>query len=156
MVVEFTKKEQKVTRVSCGGLHTLAIAGDGELFAWGRGEGGQLGLSIKTLESLERLDCGISMPVSIIKDKKIVDIAAGVAHSLALTEDGRVHAWGNGNYGQLGLGFSGESFEPGTGNSRSSVFEPTLVKYLERVNIKRIYAGSTISMFLSAKEELYA
>lgn len=89
MIVEFQKKNIKVSKVCCGGLHTLAISTEGELFTWGRGEGGQLGLSKKTLESLERLDCGISVPISIIKDKTIVDIAAGTAHSLALTEEGR-------------------------------------------------------------------
>lgn len=156
MILEFKKKDLKVSRVACGGLHTLAIAGDDELFAWGRGEGGQLGISKKQLESLERLDCGISFPVSIVKDVSIVDVAAGVAHSLALTENGRVYGWGNGNYGQLGLGFSGESFEPGTGDAESSVFEPTIIKDLNKIEIKRIYAGSTFSMFLSADEELYA
>lgn len=156
MIVEFKKRNLTVSKVCCGGLHTLAIAGDGEVFTWGRGEGGQLGLSKKALESLERLDCGISVPISIIKDKTIVDIAAGVAHSLALGQDGKVYAWGNGNYGQLGLGFSGESFEPGTGDAESSVFEPTFVKNLSKVHIKRLYAGSTFSMFLSKDEELYA
>lgn len=86
----------------------------------------------------------------------MTDIAAGVAHSIALCEDGRVYGWGNSNYGQLGLGFSGESFEPGTGNAESSVFEPTLIKSLSKVEISKIYAGSTFSMFLSSDEELYA
>ena len=156
MVLEFRKKGLKVSKVCWGGLHTLAIAGDGELFTWGRGEGGQLGLSKKSLESLERLDWGISVPISIIKDKTIIDIAAGVAHSIALSEDGEVYGWGNSNYGQLGLGFSGESFEPGTGNAESSIYEPTLIKHLRGTEIARVYAGSTFTMFLSKEEELYA
>jgi alpha-tubulin suppressor-like RCC1 family protein len=35
---------------------------------------------------------------------KIVDVAAGSRHALALTSDGRVFAWGNGQVGQLGHG----------------------------------------------------
>lgn len=69
---------------------------------------------------MEDISLGVSTPVSIIKDKNIIEIAAGAAHSLALDENGRVYGWGHGNYGQLGLGLSGESFEPGTGDSQSS------------------------------------
>lgn len=32
----------KFDYISCGGLHTLGIK-SGEVFSWGRGEGGQLG-----------------------------------------------------------------------------------------------------------------
>ena len=45
----------------------------------------------------------------------MIAAAAGVAHSLALTDEGKVYGWGWNNYGQLGLGFTSESFEPGTG-----------------------------------------
>ena len=37
---------------------------------------------------------------------KIAAVAAGMQHSLALSEDGRVFAWGAGHYGALGLGSS--------------------------------------------------
>lgn len=35
---------------------------------------------------------------------RIAAVAAGMQHSLALSEDGRVFAWGAGHYGALGLG----------------------------------------------------
>ena len=35
---------------------------------------------------------------------KIVQVACGAAHSVALATDSRVYAWGWGNYGQLGMG----------------------------------------------------
>ncbi len=35
---------------------------------------------------------------------RIVAVAAGNQHSLALSEDGKVFAWGDGHYGALGLG----------------------------------------------------
>ena len=85
-----------------------------------------------------------------------MDIAAGVAHSLALSDEGKVYGWGHSNYGQLGLGFSNETFEPGTGNAQSCVFEPTELTTLKDIKISRIYSGSTFSMFLSEDEELYA
>lgn len=35
---------QKITLVSCGQAHSLAVNEQGQVFAWGAGEGGQLGL----------------------------------------------------------------------------------------------------------------
>ena len=152
----FVNKHLEVTKICCGGLHNMAIAGDGDLFTWGRGDGLQIGIAQKIINEMEDFELGFSTPIPIIKDKTIIDVAAGVAHSLALTDNGKVYCWGHGNYGQLGLGLSGESFEPGTGDAQCAVFEPTLNFNLNKINIIRIYAGSTFSMFLSDDKELYA
>jgi len=37
----------------------------------------------------------------------IIKVASGSEHTLALTKDGKVKAWGNNSYGQLGNGTSG-------------------------------------------------
>jgi len=39
-----------------------------------------------------------------LNDKIIIDIYCGVEHSLVLTNDGDVYAWGRNNYGQIGNG----------------------------------------------------
>ena len=44
---------------------------------------------------------------------------------MVLTDKGEVWGWGMSMYGQLGLGFSGDSFEPGLGMTMSKVQEPT-------------------------------
>ncbi|CAI0409022.1 unnamed protein product [Linum tenue] len=36
--------------------------------------------------------------------RRVVSIAAGEAHTLALTGDGRVYSWGRGMFGRLGTG----------------------------------------------------
>ena len=41
-----------------------------------------------------------------------------------MTNEDQVWGWGMSLYGQLGLGFSGDSFEPGEGMFRSRVIEP--------------------------------
>ena len=76
----------------------------------------------------------------------IVDVASGVAHSLSLTEEDRVHSWGHNNYGQWGLDLSGKNFEPGTGNAESWVFEPRIMGSITSVKIERVNAGSTFTM----------
>jgi alpha-tubulin suppressor-like RCC1 family protein len=42
--------------------------------------------------------------VTNLDDEQIVQVAAGAEHSLALTADGDVYAWGANSYGQLGRG----------------------------------------------------
>lgn len=44
---------QKITLVSCGRAHSMAVNDQGQVFAWGAGEGGQLGLG--TAEAAVRI-----------------------------------------------------------------------------------------------------
>lgn len=72
-----------------------------------------------------------------------------------MTKDGLVYGWGLSIYGQLGLGFSADSFEPGLGMEKSKVPEPTLIEALTEEKIAKIYCGSTFSLFLNSSGELY-
>ncbi|MCM2327478.1 MAG: hypothetical protein NDI88_06295 [Lysobacter sp.] len=80
-----------VKSVSAGGSHTVALKSDGTLWAWGANSSGQLGDG--TFE--DRL-----APVRVARDLAgVVAISAGDSHTLALTGDGAVWAWGaNWNY----------------------------------------------------------
>lgn len=42
-------------------------------------------------------------PVLLSAGVTIVQIAAGKSHSMAVADDGRLFAWGNNSFGQLGL-----------------------------------------------------
>lgn len=44
---------QKITLVSCGRAHSMAVNDQGQVFAWGAGGGGQLGLG--TAEAAVRI-----------------------------------------------------------------------------------------------------
>jgi len=57
--------------------------------------------------------------------------------------------------GQLGLGFSADSFEPGCGQRDSTVHEPRRIEYLKDEQIAKIYCGATFSLFLTESGELY-
>jgi hypothetical protein len=48
--------------------------------------------------------CKLRRYIEVMGVHGVVMIAAGSFHALALQEDGRVLSWGNGDYGQLGLG----------------------------------------------------
>jgi len=94
----------EVVAIAAGPFHNLALKSDGTVWAWGENGYGQLGdgtTSEKDLPVQVRGEDGTGYLSNIIQ------IAAGgeeASHSLALRNDGKVWAWGNGIYGQLGNG----------------------------------------------------
>jgi alpha-tubulin suppressor-like RCC1 family protein len=97
-----------VKKIAAGGAHSLALKQDGSLWAWGDNSHGQLGNTQNTTGGLAS-----ARPVSITAiTGKIVAIAAGGSHSLALTEDGTVWGWGYNEFGQLGDGTGTTRFTP--------------------------------------------
>ena len=89
------------TAVSAGYEHSLAITNDGRLFTWGTNAYGQLGDATNTDRTIP-VQIG-PMAVGVTWDSA----AAGFQHSMAITSDGRLFAWGYNFYGQLGDGSSG-------------------------------------------------
>ncbi|MFJ4584571.1 RCC1-like domain-containing protein [Streptomyces echinatus] len=80
-------------QISAGCDFSLALLENGEVYAWGRGNLGQLGTGDRATSSVPRRVVGL---------KDIVRIDAGCHHALALTADGTVKSWGDNLYGQLG------------------------------------------------------
>ncbi|MDH5720669.1 MAG: hypothetical protein OEZ13_08635 [Spirochaetia bacterium] len=88
------------TIVSAGDAHSLALRGDGSLWAWGNNENGQLGDGGTITETCSVYKCS-TIPVKIGTATWIA-IAAGNNHSLGIQSDGTLWAWGDNTYGQLG------------------------------------------------------
>ena len=82
-------------------------------------------------------------------------MASGEAHTIILTKENKIFGWGMSNYGQLGLGFSSDSFEPGMGMERSKVHEPSEITHLKNEPIKKIICGATFTLFHTDKGELF-
>ena len=94
--------------VSCKGDHVMALARDGSVYTWGRGDSGQLGIgplqvvNYKTRSA--RVEPYVPYPVRVPDLDAVVAISAGNNHSLALLKDGTVRAWGLNKQGQIGDG----------------------------------------------------
>lgn len=88
---------------AAGSNHTVALKGDGTLWAWGWNTDGQLGEGTNTDRFL---------PVRIGADNDWTAVGAGHAHTLALKADGSLWAWGANDYGQLGDGTGIGSIHP--------------------------------------------
>ncbi|KRX08322.1 Regulator of chromosome condensation 1/beta-lactamase-inhibitor protein II [Pseudocohnilembus persalinus] len=149
-------KHLKIDSISCGSLHTVALS-QGKCYTWGKGEGGQLGLPENLLIN-NNGDQFIYTPQLIQKGLEgvfIKQIACGDAHTLALTDQGRVHGWGYTNYGQLGLGYEYDTIENHPGKMLI-IREPILLEKIKHIKIQQIFAGATFSMFMNEKKELYS
>ncbi|MCL1993505.1 MAG: hypothetical protein FWG66_11230 [Spirochaetes bacterium] len=93
--------------VAAGTVHTLAVTTDGQLWAWGENERGQLGLGDnENRNEPVRVNLPDGTPANW------VFVAADGAHSLAITADGQLWAWGENERGQLGLGDNISRNEP--------------------------------------------
>ena len=91
-----------IMSVSASGSHSLALANDGTVWAWGCNSLGQLGIGGTTADHPPtQVDSVLS---------NVIKISAGDNHSLALTNDGHVWAWGHNYYGALGNGTIENSF----------------------------------------------
>ncbi|KAF7384056.1 hypothetical protein HZH68_014813 [Vespula germanica] len=85
-------------KAACGACHTVAVNEWGQLFSWGCNSEGQLGLNIiNPTENIPRM-------VKTLGTNVIVQVACGIKHVLALTNNGEIYAWGSNTEGQLGLG----------------------------------------------------
>ncbi|GCB70606.1 hypothetical protein scyTo_0005723 [Scyliorhinus torazame] len=109
--------------------HTLAFTTEGEVFSWGDGDYGKLGHGNSSTQKYPKL---IQGP---LQGKAVVCVSAGYRHSAAVTEDGELYTWGEGDFGRLGHGDS---------NSRNI---PTLVKDIS--NVGEVSCGSSHTIALS-------
>uniref|UniRef100_A0A8D0L024 Uncharacterized protein n=1 Tax=Strix occidentalis caurina TaxID=311401 RepID=A0A8D0L024_STROC len=91
-------RNQDIVQIACGDQHAMALSRGGELFTWGQNTHGQLGVGSQTTL--------IPQPqlVERLKGIPLAQIAAGGAHSVAVSLSGAVYSWGKNDFGQLGLG----------------------------------------------------
>lgn len=82
------------TAVACGESHTVALQGDGTLWAWGRNTQGEVGDATTTVRY---------SPVQISSAVPWSAITCGYHHTLAIKTDGSLWAWGDNFNGQLGI-----------------------------------------------------
>ncbi|BDR54329.1 hypothetical protein KIMH_04400 [Bombiscardovia apis] len=87
----------RFTQVDGGWYHSLAIASDGSLYAWGKNDFGALGTG-------DYVSSTHPVRVKTPDNVRFIQVCAGWDISWALTDDGKVYSWGDGRYGMLGTG----------------------------------------------------
>ena len=95
-----------VTAMALGGRHSCALTKTGAVKCWGSNEWGQLGDGGSTGGAVPRDVLGI--------DGGVVSLAAGYAHTCAVTTARTIQCWGHNYYGTLGDGSVVNSARPVT------------------------------------------
>jgi alpha-tubulin suppressor-like RCC1 family protein len=134
---------ETIAQVTAGDVHSLAVTTQGRVYAWGYNSEGQLGDGTTTRRTTPTL---INVP-NLQSGETIAQVTAGYDHSLAVTTQGRVYAWGNNGSGQLG---------DGTSNNRST---PTLINVpnlQSGESMAHISAGSSHSLAVTTQGRVYA
>ncbi|KAL4739616.1 hypothetical protein BDV11DRAFT_187299 [Aspergillus similis] len=91
----------KIQTLAMSKLHTAILTDDPEsnLFMCGFGPGGRLG----TGDESTRFSF-VCIEGGGLANKKVVSVALGQDHTLAITENGGIFSWGSNKFGQLGYG----------------------------------------------------
>jgi len=97
-----------VVQIAGGAHHTLFLTSQGKVYACGRCDGGELGLSDDNEEFAQRrdprfLDQPLQVSIPEQDEDPIVQISAGIENSMAVTRDGALYAWGQETNGELGV-----------------------------------------------------
>ena len=142
-------------QVSAGYWHSMAVGSDGNVYAWGDNQYGQLGdgtrddkhapVRVKTPDRKTYPD----LPA----DFTYLQVSAGNAHSLALGSDGNVYAWGYNYNGRLGDGTTTDRHAPvrvKTPDRKTYPDLPADFTYLQ------VSAGDRHSLALGSDGNVYA
>ncbi|XP_010923232.1 ultraviolet-B receptor UVR8 isoform X2 [Elaeis guineensis] len=154
-----------IAMVAAGGRHTLALSDVGQVWGWGYGGEGQLGLGsrIRTVFSPHPIPCiepfasGKDQSPAATKGNKtsegqaykvtgscIKAIACGGRHSVVVTDTGLLLTFGWGLYGQCGQG------------STDDELSPTCVSSLLGIEIQGIAAGLWHTVCTSVNGDVYS
>lgn len=93
-------QSSRVTGIAISAFNSAAVDDSGKLYMWGSAACAQLAARDKIPSFTPKLIAGVPEPVS--------QVALGNQHAVALTRSGKVYAWGNNEFGQLGVGVASE------------------------------------------------
>ncbi|MCH9662298.1 MAG: hypothetical protein K0U66_01390 [Gammaproteobacteria bacterium] len=126
--------EKTWAQISAGGTHSCAINAEGQLYCWGEGALGRLGLGDDTSTR--------TIPTQVGSAINWVQVSAGSNHTCAINAEGQLYCWGLGNSGRLGLGT-----DTSNRNSPAQVGSAT--------NWSQVSAGSTHACAVDTGGQLY-
>ncbi|CAL4061856.1 unnamed protein product, partial [Meganyctiphanes norvegica] len=122
---------KNIVAVAAGGLHTVCLDKDGKVYTWGNNDEGALGRLTSCEE--DNFEWG-----QVQLEGKVVQISAGDCHTVALTAEGKVFAWGcfRDNNGPLGF-------------VEKCEMQKTPVQLLERIPVIKVACGNNFLALLS-------
>jgi alpha-tubulin suppressor-like RCC1 family protein len=126
--------DSQVASLSLGDRHACAVTTKGDVSCWGDDQQGQLGDGGRTPRSQPVTPQGLGR-----LGAAVTSVAAGGAHTCAVTSAGGAKCWGDNSYGQLGNGTTSVSLVPSDVQGLTSGV--TLVATGERFTCALLTAG---------------
>lgn len=128
-----------VVDIAVGQGHVLFALNDGTVKAFGRNEYGQLGLGSNNPDKYPT-------PQLVSSLSNVIKVAVGEKHSLALSSDGKVFAWGHKGDGALCFGYN---------TNPNYTASPTEINISGVTSVKDIAAGDANSFFIADDDTVY-
>ncbi|XP_010547681.1 PREDICTED: ultraviolet-B receptor UVR8 [Tarenaya hassleriana] len=126
----------RIKMVAAGAEHTAAVTEDGDLYGWGWGRYGNLGLG-------DRNDRWVPEKVTSAGGERMAMVACGWRHTISVSFSGALYTYGWSKYGQLGHG----DFE--------DHLVPCKLEALSNCFISQISGGWRHTMALTSDGKLY-
>ncbi len=132
---------KNIVQVAGGNQHSLVLESNGNIYAFGRGDYGQMG-NTNTQPEPGHLESS-PVPVYLVEGQQnpqISQISCGNHQNFVLTTDGDVYSWGYGDTGCLGHGIiqDKDGMVP-----TSDEFKPRKLEVLRKINEVRKKHGKT-------------
>ena len=144
-VTKFSDSDVKVTQVACGDSHVVALTENGEVFSWGCGELGRLGLCHED-------DMAIPQQVAVPNQwSKISSVHCGRDNTFLLTCNSTLLAFGSNENNKLALN---QTLNLKKDKEKPSIkvvhytTTVTLVRYLKSYKVKVVAAGKDHSAII--------
>ncbi|XP_023240881.1 RCC1 and BTB domain-containing protein 1-like [Centruroides sculpturatus] len=105
VITKFLIGSRRCISIACGQTSSMCALDNGDVYGWGYNGNGQLGLGNNVNQSNPSR-------VANLQGVVIQKIVCGYAHTMALSDEGVLYAWGANSYGQLGTGSKANQVTP--------------------------------------------
>jgi len=144
----------RVVQVAVGGKHALLLTDEGIVYSWGsNNDWGQLGRNAGTDAHNMQTPTPITdnFRNAVQRHEVLVQIACGLNHCLAVSQDGKLYAWGLNKAGQLGL----EGWKTEKKDDPPKQGTPQIVTIPSGAKVKSCSCGPESSACVTFKGEVY-
>ncbi|MEM8697957.1 MAG: Ig-like domain-containing protein [Pseudomonadota bacterium] len=128
--------DETIVSISAGQLHSTFLTDAGQVYSWGFGNNGPLGLGDEENRAAPEL-------VTTLADIEVISVENGNGVSYAIAADGTLYSWGFNSNGQLGLG------------DRDERLIPTEVTDLSEETVVAVSSGTSFTLALTADGQVF-
>jgi alpha-tubulin suppressor-like RCC1 family protein len=151
-----------VRSISCTHRHACAVTEAGDLYCWGYGYRGALGVSAQPFPLVPQSN-GVpdyaSQTPTRVSLAQVRQVSAGTEHTCAVTRTGDLYCWGTNQTGQLGLG-AGWTGRLGCQqeeteyrrHDRASCYSPQKV---DLIHVREVHAGGNSTEAVTESGEIF-